>query len=91
MIAIYKRIQNKCEYPSLTKGFEPEVTFGVGLKGEISLEILSEDLASTTLENSIMVIISEEIVWFDLIKHKCHDVWRVMLMRNLEESENEDY
>lgn len=51
-----KRMQNKCEYPSLTKGFEPEVTFGVGLKGEISLEILSEDLASTTLENSIMVM-----------------------------------
>lgn len=69
-----KRIQNKCEYPSLTKGFEPEVTFGVGLKGEISLEILSEDLASTTLENSIMVIISakkDDLSSSDLIKHEC--------------------
>lgn len=69
-----KRMQNKCEYPSLTKGFEPEVTFGVGLKGEISLEILSEDLASTTLENSIMVIISakkDDLSSSDLIKHEC--------------------
>ena len=69
-----KRIQNKCEYPSITKGFEPEVTFGVGLKGEISLEILSEDLASTTLDNSIMLIISakkDDLSGADLVTHEC--------------------
>ena len=51
-------IQNKCIYPKIAGSIEANVSFSVGVSGRLALAILDDDLASVTLDKSLLLNIT---------------------------------